>query len=69
MPSSSPQQAQAFIARWRESDASELSTAQSFLLDLIALIGADRPDPSHAHGYSFEHPVTFPTGTPGRLAS
>ena len=49
-------------------DASELSTAQSFLNDLIALIGADRPDPSHAHGYSFEHPVTFPrTGTPGRI--
>ena len=58
----------AFIARWKDSDASELSTAQSFLNDLIGLIGADRPDPSHAHGYSFEYPVTFArTGTPGRI--
>ena len=63
MPPADPD---AFIAHWSDADASELSTAQSFLNDLIDLIGADRPDPSHAHGYCFEYPVTFPrTGTTG----
>ena len=68
MEALSPPDPEAFIAHWKNSDASELSTAQSFLNDLIRLIGADRPDPSHAHGYSFEYPVTFQrTGTPGRI--
>ena len=35
--------AQAFITRWRGSAASELSTAQSFVSELCALGGVDKP--------------------------
>ena len=39
-----PDRPDAFIARWRESDASERANAQSFLNDLIDLLGEPRPD-------------------------
>ncbi|WP_241525025.1 class I SAM-dependent DNA methyltransferase [Simplicispira metamorpha] len=37
---------QAFIARWQGVAASELSTAQSFVIDLCALLGVERPHPT-----------------------
>jgi hypothetical protein len=54
--------AQAFITRWRGSTASELSTAQSFVIDLCALLGVDKPHPTPAQDYMFERPVTFRHG-------
>lgn len=42
--------ADAFIAKWQGVPASELSTSQSFLIDLCALLGVDAPHatPEHA---------------------
>lgn len=37
--------ADGFIARWAGVAASELSTSQSFLIDLCALLGVDTPHP------------------------
>ena len=54
--------AHAFITRWRGSTASELSTAQSFVIDLCALLGVDKPHPTPAQDYMFERPVTFRHG-------
>jgi len=38
--------AQAFVARWTSSTASELATAQSFVIDLCTLLGVDKPHPT-----------------------
>jgi len=54
--------AQAFITRWRGVTASELSTAQSFVIDLCALLEVDKPHPTPAQDYMFERPVTFRHG-------
>ncbi|WP_291518690.1 DNA methyltransferase [Acidovorax sp.] len=60
--SSSTTQAHAFINRWKGITASELSTAQSFILDLCDLLGVDRPHPDADRGYMFERPITFVHG-------
>ena len=52
----------AFITRWSGSTASELSTAQSFVIELCALLGAAPPHPTPAQDYMFERPVTFQHG-------
>jgi hypothetical protein len=54
--------APAFITPWRGTTASELSTAQSFVIDLCALLEVDKPHPTPAQDYMFERPVTFRHG-------
>jgi hypothetical protein len=54
-----------FIARWQGvqlTTASELSTSQTFILDLCALLGVPTPLPSQEQDYLFERPVTFQHG-------
>jgi hypothetical protein len=51
-----------FIARWANVTASEMSTAQSFVVDLCALLGVERPHPTALQDYMFERPVTFQHG-------
>lgn len=48
-----------FISKWRGSTASELATAQSFVIDLCELLDVPRPDPAGDGSYTFERPVTF----------
>jgi hypothetical protein len=50
---------EAFIAKWQGVAASELSTSQSFLLDLCRLLGVDAPHPTPEQDYMFERPITF----------
>lgn len=68
---SSDNAADGFITRWRGVTASELSTAQSFVIDLCALLGVDKPHPTPEQDYMFERPVTFRHGdgssSPGRI--
>ena len=52
----------AFIARWSGTTASELATAQSFVIDLCTLLGVARPHPTPEQDYMFERPVTFAHG-------
>ena len=61
MPTAPPDNtaALAFISRWRGITASELATAQSFVIDLCALLGVDKPHPTPEQDYMFERPVTF----------
>lgn len=63
--------ASAFITRWSGVTASELATAQSFVIDLCALLGLDKPHPTPEQDYMFERPVTFLHGdgstSPGRI--
>ncbi|MBN8946071.1 MAG: class I SAM-dependent DNA methyltransferase [Rhodanobacter sp.] len=54
--------ADAFIAKWRGVTASELSTAQSFALDLCRLLDVEAPHPDAEQQYMFERPVTFSHG-------
>jgi len=54
--------AHAFVTRWRGVTASELSTAQSFVIDLCALLDVDKPHPTPEQDYMFERPVTFHHG-------
>ena len=54
--------ATAFIARWSGVQASELATAQSFVIDLCELLGVAKPHPTPAQDYMFERPVTFAHG-------
>src|SRR5690606_11962317 len=54
--------AAAFIAKWQGSAASELSTSQTFLLDLCGLLGVDTPHPTPELDYMFERPITFAHG-------
>ena len=49
--------AEAFIAKWKAVDASELATSQPFLIGLCDLLGVDQPH--HAQDYMFERPLTF----------
>ncbi len=63
--------AHAFIARWSGSTASELASAQSFVIDLCELLGVDKPHPTPEQSYMFERPITFAHGdgstSPGRI--
>ena len=52
--------AQAFIAKWSGITASELATAQSFVIELCSLLGVEPP--SHEPHYQFERPITFRHG-------
>ena len=42
--------------------ASELATAQTFVIDLCELLGMSKPHPTPAQDYMFERPVTFSHG-------
>ena len=53
---------QAFIQRWQHNTASELATAQSFVIDLCELLGVAKPHPTPEQDYMFERPVTFTHG-------
>ena len=52
--------AEDFITRWSGKAASELSTAQSFVNELCALLGV--VPPTHELDYMFERPITFQHG-------
>ena len=52
----------AFIAKWQGVAASELSTSQSFLIDLCSLLGLDAPHATAEQDYMFERPITFAHG-------
>ncbi len=52
--------AEQFIARWTGKTASELSSAQSFVIELCALLGV--APPTHELDYMFERPITFSHG-------
>ena len=68
LPESAPQpddQAAAFIQRWQGvalTEATELSSSQTFILELCALLGVDTPLPTEAADYQFERPITFAHG-------
>lgn len=51
-----------FIHKWQGVAASELSTSQSFLIDLCRLLGVDTPHPTPEQDYMFERPITFRHG-------
>ena len=53
---------QAFIERWQGVQASELSTAQSFVIELCDLLGVAKPHPTPGQDYMFERPITFTHG-------
>ena len=55
-------QVKAFIERWQGVAASELATAQSFVIDLCELLDVAKPHPTQAQDYMFERPVTFTHG-------
>lgn len=57
-----PTDASAFIARWQGITASELSTSQSFVIDLCELLGVPRPHATPEQDYMFERHVTFQHG-------
>lgn len=54
--------ADALIAKWQGVTASELSTSQSFLIDLCHLLGVDTPHPTPELDYMFERPIAFSHG-------
>ncbi|MDP3521958.1 MAG: class I SAM-dependent DNA methyltransferase [Hydrogenophaga sp.] len=66
-----PIQTASFISRWQGVTASELATAQSFVIELCELLGVEKPHPTDDQAYMFERPVTFSHGdgstTPGRI--
>lgn len=51
-----------FIERWQGIKASELSTSQSFVIDLCELLGVSKPHATPEQDYMFERPVTFTHG-------
>ena len=51
-----------FIERWQGVTASELATAQSFVMDLCELLDVPKPHPTLEQDYMFERPVTFAHG-------
>lgn len=53
---------QSFIARWQGVKASELATAQTFVIDLCDLLDVPKPHPTPSQDYMFERPVTFSHG-------
>jgi hypothetical protein len=66
-----PNPVDTFIERWRGVTASELATAQSFVMDLCELLGVEKPHATPDQEYMFERPVAFQHGdgstTPGRI--
>jgi hypothetical protein len=54
--------AQVFIECWKVATASELATAQTFVMDLCELLGVPKPHATPAQDYMFERPVTFTHG-------
>ncbi|MBI5784152.1 MAG: class I SAM-dependent DNA methyltransferase [Rhodocyclales bacterium] len=62
MTTTSPAAAETFIARWQGVTASELATAQSFVIDLCHLLEVETPHPTPEQDYMFERPVTFRWG-------
>ena len=54
--------ADAFISRWKGVTASELSTAQTFTLDLCDLLQVGKPHATVEQDYMFERPVVFRHG-------
>lgn len=54
--------ADAFVAKWQGVTASELSTSQSFLIELSQLLGLDAPHATAEQDYMFERPITFAHG-------
>ncbi len=54
--------AHSFVARWKNTTASELSTAQSFVRELCDLLGVDNPHATPEQNYMFERPITFRHG-------
>ena len=60
-----------FVNRWQGVTASELSTAQSFVIELCRLLDVDPPHPTVEQDYMFERPITFHHGdgstSPGRV--
>ena len=63
--------AETLIAKWNGVAASELSTSQSFLIDLCHLLSVETPHPTLEQDYMFERPITFTHGdgssSPGRI--
>ena len=57
-----PTHVAAFIQRWRGVAASELSTSQSFVIQLCELLGVEAPHPTPEQSYMFERPITFQHG-------
>ena len=53
---------EAFIKRWQGVTASELATAQSFVMEFCELLGVAKPHPTPEQDYMFERPVTFAHG-------
>ena len=71
---SAQDKAQTFIARWQGvalTEATELSSSQTFILELCALLEVATPLPTEAADYMFERPITFAHGdgstSPGRI--
>jgi hypothetical protein len=62
LPAAQPSAAADFISRWRGVQASELSTAQSFVRELCGLLQVEVPHPNEQRSYMFERPVTFVHG-------
>jgi hypothetical protein len=56
------QAAEQFIRRWRGIAASELATAQTFVMQLCTLLGVVKPYPTPEQDYMFERPVRFQHG-------
>jgi len=51
-----------FIERWQGVTASELATAQSFVMEFCELLGVVKPHATAEQDYMFERPVTFAHG-------
>lgn len=51
-----------FIARWQGVTASELATAQSFVIDLCSLLDILPPHANAEQDYMFERPISFRHG-------
>ena len=68
---SPPDAVETFIARWQDVTASELATAQTFVIDLCAMLGVAPPHATAGQDYMFERPVSFRHGdgssSPGRI--
>jgi hypothetical protein len=54
--------AQEFVTRWDGVEASELATAQSFVIELCELLDVPKPHATSTQDYMFERPVTFAHG-------
>ena len=57
-----PQTIERFIARWQGKTASELATAQTFVIELCDLLAVPKPHATPEQDYMFERPVTFSHG-------